>query len=487
MSSQYACDVIVTCHNYENYLEHCLRSLKTQVRKPREILVVDDASDNPAAVAEVCARFSVKCHRVAFRNACRARDFGLLLASSSHVLFLDADNFLFPRFLDTLSADLEGNDAIAYSPAIEVDADGLAVTNYSGVCRYDAHKFLRGNQIDTCALVRRTAVLEAGAWSWNGAVQRLGDWNLMMRIINLGWNVRYVPEPLWAYRVHGGQMSSRLRAPHSELAVVYARAAEFAVVTPFCGRRWCLDRVLRNYERLGIAPGQLHGVFIDNSADDDFHRLLAERLHAVCREWRSVSIVRMSSHVAEQVSNEDLANTAAHRVQHAQRFGEHMARIYAVEARRVLPRQCAFVLTLEDDVEVSAADLIPTLLEGMDASTQAVSGVVRSRFVRKGGAAAPIAHVVRSEHPYVVEPVSQAGSIQVVGATGMHCTLWRREAWDRHMPLYCTVNDAADTVPWHDHAFCARIRQAGPGHDIKLHWRVATRHLHRDGNHVIEV
>jgi glycosyltransferase involved in cell wall biosynthesis len=483
----YACDAIITCHDDQRYLRQCLESVRSQTLKFRRVAVVDDASKSPAEIREICRMFDASYHRTEFRNGCAARDFGFSRTSSTHVLFLDADNFLAPTYLQTILPSMEPDCGIAYGAAVRVDARGNVIGPRRAVCEYDRHAMHKQNQIDTCAVLRRTAVEDAGLWSNGRPLPMLQDWSLMLRITALGWKVKYFHERLWAYRVHDDQLTRRMKDFGGRTRVdVYRTALDYAVVTPFCGRRWCLDNVVGNYKRLGVDPARLHGIFIDNSNDENFHAELVAKLLRACNEWSTVTVARARGGPVAAISNEELANTAAHRTAHAQKMGQHLARIYAVEARRLLPSQCAFVLTIEDDIEMLTDRAIPLLLEGMDSRTQAVSGIVRSRYVKIDGEPTVIAHRVRCEDPYKYERFTRGQGIQAVGATGMHCTLWRAESWDRHMPLYYSVNDDGN-CPWHDAAFCARIRRGNPHNAIKIHWGLRCKHLHKEGDRIVEI
>ena len=91
-------------------------------------------------------------------------------------------------------------------------------------------------------------------------------------------------------------------------------------------------------------------------------------------EWNTVTAVRTCGKPVAAISSEELANTAAHRAAHAQNMGQRLPRIHAVEARRMLPSQCAFVLTIEDDIEMRVDRAILPLLKGWTAARKRYRG-----------------------------------------------------------------------------------------------------------------
>ena len=114
MSARADIGVVITTHNYGHYLTACLESVLSQTLLPRQVVVVDDASeDNAADVA--ASFFDVQYCRVDFRNGNRARNFGFLKVSTSYVAFFDADNVMMPRFLEVLYDALQEVPCATYA------------------------------------------------------------------------------------------------------------------------------------------------------------------------------------------------------------------------------------------------------------------------------------------------------------------------------------------------------------------------------------
>jgi glycosyltransferase involved in cell wall biosynthesis len=93
-----AVSVVIPTFNHAHFLSHAISSVLAQTRPAREIIVVDDGStDDPS---EVAARFpGVRLIRQANQGRSAARNRGLRDCTSSHVLFLDADDRLLPNAL----------------------------------------------------------------------------------------------------------------------------------------------------------------------------------------------------------------------------------------------------------------------------------------------------------------------------------------------------------------------------------------------------
>ena len=198
--------VVITTHNYGHYLAACLESVLSQTLLPRQVVVVDDASEDNAA--DVVASFSgVQYCRVNFRNGNCARNFGFLKVSTAYVAFFDADNVMMPRFLEVLYGALQevSHAAYAYGDRI-VFADGDLQQGEREVSGpFDVRRLRAGNYIDLAALIRADNFP-----GFDPAVRRYQDWDLWLNIaLKQGGIGQYVPEALYYYRVHAQSVSQR--------------------------------------------------------------------------------------------------------------------------------------------------------------------------------------------------------------------------------------------------------------------------------------
>lgn len=223
--------VVITCHNYGRYLRECLESVLAQERRADEILVVDDAStDDTPAIAAAYADLGVRYERVEYRNACRSYNHGIAATSGDLIAFADADNALLPRFLGTLAAALEAEPGLGFAYADRYWAGEATATAWADlgvvpgtVFRSfppDPAMLVHQNFIDTMSMVRRTAVEAVGGFR---DIPILWDYQLWLAILESGWEARYVPEPLYHYRVHGNNMIVATRPQHRGCALLIRR------------------------------------------------------------------------------------------------------------------------------------------------------------------------------------------------------------------------------------------------------------------------
>lgn len=94
--------IIIPVYNVEDYLEECLNSIKNQIYKNIEILLIDDGSTDNSP--EICDRYSELDNRffVFHRKnsgVSSARNFGLDNATGKFIMFVDSDDYVSENFV----------------------------------------------------------------------------------------------------------------------------------------------------------------------------------------------------------------------------------------------------------------------------------------------------------------------------------------------------------------------------------------------------
>lgn len=106
--------VIITCHNYEQYLEDCINSVLDQEEQV-EIILVNDAPDDLDKCRSIISKYSnIKLIEVVCNNPLSARQAGLNASSNEYIIFLDADDMLGEDYI-TNALDLLASNGVVYS------------------------------------------------------------------------------------------------------------------------------------------------------------------------------------------------------------------------------------------------------------------------------------------------------------------------------------------------------------------------------------
>jgi cellulose synthase/poly-beta-1,6-N-acetylglucosamine synthase-like glycosyltransferase/type IV secretory pathway TrbD component len=94
--------IVIATHNYARYLEGAVLSALAQRHTPTELIIVDDGSTDETE--EILRRYADRAHiiRQAHAGQCAAYNAGLAQATGDIVLFLDADDLLDARALESV-------------------------------------------------------------------------------------------------------------------------------------------------------------------------------------------------------------------------------------------------------------------------------------------------------------------------------------------------------------------------------------------------
>ena len=115
--------IIIPAYNAEAYLPQCLDSILAQERQDCEVIVVDDGSTDGTAT-QLQRYPDVKVIHQENRGMSTARNRGLDEAQGEYILFVDSDDLLTDGALETLVAELSGEDIIAFNAKKLHDATG---------------------------------------------------------------------------------------------------------------------------------------------------------------------------------------------------------------------------------------------------------------------------------------------------------------------------------------------------------------------------
>ena len=201
--------VIITSYNYAAVVSHAINSAVASEGVTAELVIVDDhSSDDSVAVIRDAMReldwFPIKLVASAANGGLSAaRNLGADHARSDKLFMLDADNEIFPRCLQVLSAelDLTPEAAFAYGVIVKQGEDGLLSS-----LPWDVALLARGNYIDAMAMLRRSAFDAAGRYDANHGIWGWEDYELWLRMANMGYEGVLVPTLVGRYEVHEGSM-----------------------------------------------------------------------------------------------------------------------------------------------------------------------------------------------------------------------------------------------------------------------------------------
>lgn len=148
--------VIVPVYNVEKYLERCVKSIAAQTYKDLEILLIDDGSTDKSG--EMCDEFlqtdsRIKVFHKQNGGLSDARNYGIEHSAGEFISFVDSDDYIDEKMLETLHRLITENDAdLAVCSAMDV-FEGKEVTQVKEIKEFNLNKvesykyMLRGDGI----------------------------------------------------------------------------------------------------------------------------------------------------------------------------------------------------------------------------------------------------------------------------------------------------------------------------------------------------
>lgn len=211
MTSSPLVSIIINNFNYERYLRQCIDSALSQTHSDTEVVVVDDASTDGSRA--VIAGYGERIISVLPERNCgqaAAMNAGFLKSRGKIVVFLDSDDYLYPRAVERVVStwapgisklhyrldlvDREGR-RLDLMPAPEVRFDnGDVVPLLLSAGRYET-TVTSGNAFSRTALERILPIPESDF--------RISADGYLVTVVPFFGPVASIEEPLGAYRLHG--------------------------------------------------------------------------------------------------------------------------------------------------------------------------------------------------------------------------------------------------------------------------------------------
>jgi len=433
---------IVLSHNYGALLSKALESILAQTVRPGEILVVDDASsDDTPEVAASFAERGVRYLRVDDQHVHRARCAGVDSTHSPLIMFLDADDWLAPDYLEQgVGGFSEDSIAVVYS---DVEYHGELRGRSKRPREFDHGAFQRENYVHAGSIVRRSALLDSRAFDESFDQSRThGDWFLWRRVLKAPWTAVWQPSTYY-YRRHSDSMGAGIKTG-ARPATYFERAGlsheTVTLFLPLSGRTEHWSDLAEFLELQDWPRQQIRLILFDTSQDSEFSETI--------RQWVATSDYRDVRYISAEVGRKGLADEDRRDAAVKDAVRRAVKHIYSAMIRHV---ETEYVWVIEDDI-LPPLDTCNRLLEGFDTKVASVSAAYRSRY--HGDFVA----WNRDE-----QCLSTAGTgLQPIAGHGFGCTILRKSVFGQ-IPVFGDGSDDFDFHLFrqlHDTPFESRIQWA---------------------------
>jgi succinoglycan biosynthesis protein ExoO len=221
--------VIIANYNGAAHLAEAIRSAQSQTLHDLEIIVSDDSStDNSIAIV---TGLMAEDARIRLVRSCRnsgpaaARNRAFALARGEWIAVMDSDDLMDPDRLTTLvdvarrdNADMVADNLVEFEmsgskpPCPLLSGRWAQEPFWVEICRYIQfnHLYGRGPALGYLKPLFRKTILTGPTARYDETLRIGEDYNLVLRLLYAGRQMRVYPVPLYFYRRHRTSISHRL-------------------------------------------------------------------------------------------------------------------------------------------------------------------------------------------------------------------------------------------------------------------------------------
>jgi glycosyltransferase involved in cell wall biosynthesis len=258
--------VVMPLYNGSRYVQEALKSVLAQTRPADEIIVVDDGStDNGPEIVRAMERsHAVRMYRKENGGQSSARNYGVRLAASDLIAFVDQDDMWYPDHLAELIKPFREPHrrklGWVYGNLDEVDHSGRMVLHSCLQAlpfhhpKTDLFKCLKYDMfvLPSCSLIAKSAFDAVGGFDENLAGYE--DDDLFIRLFQSGHDNVFIDLPLTKWRIHQDGCSYSRRMAVSRRAYINKLLTQFPddhtrgrIISRDCLATRFLPLVLRDY------------------------------------------------------------------------------------------------------------------------------------------------------------------------------------------------------------------------------------------------
>jgi glycosyltransferase involved in cell wall biosynthesis len=202
--------VIIPCYNQGGFLGDAIESVLKQRYPRREIIVVDDGSNDDSS--KVAANYEgVILIRQPNRGLSAARNAGVEASAGDYLVFLDADDMLLPHALQTGVSNLGAHPECAFVYGhYRLIAEGAAAMSQPQHRRIQQEHYLnmlQFNYIGMAATVMYRRGVVTALSGFDTSLAGCEDYDLYLRITR-NFSIHGYAETVAEYRQHDSNMSS---------------------------------------------------------------------------------------------------------------------------------------------------------------------------------------------------------------------------------------------------------------------------------------
>lgn len=264
MSENSLVSIIITCYNDFEYIEESVNSAINQTYQNKEIILVDDGSDE--RTKSVLKNLENKITKIIYQSnqgVSVARNIGVYSSKGEFIMILDGDDYFMPSFCQKAVEIFDKeNNVVNVTCNARWFWDDLDYQIYEPLGG-SVVNFLKSNSSIGNSLFRKQKFLEVGGYD-EKMIHGYEDWEFFIRLHEKGGVTHVLPEILFNYRKKRISRSTKshnykydlleyIYIKHSNL---YINNFKYFVKDQLDKRRWEEKEKIKNTERIDFLLGK---------------------------------------------------------------------------------------------------------------------------------------------------------------------------------------------------------------------------------------
>lgn len=253
--------LVIPAYNAEKFLRACLQSIQAQTYPCWEAIVVDDGStDATADIAASVARDDKRVRTWRRKNGgpSAARNSGIAAARGRWLAFVDADDMIHPRFIETMlqAASAAGADMAVcglqrgIEPRWQPEPKAAKPRVYAGAKAFEASLYQKGVNCSSCGKLFDARLFDQARYVPG---LRYEDLEIFGRLCLGAKAVAALPQPLYFYRHNGESFIHSFTPARLDVLRVTEEIERSAAGDPALSRAARDRRFAANFNILGLA------------------------------------------------------------------------------------------------------------------------------------------------------------------------------------------------------------------------------------------
>ena len=214
---EYLISIIVPMYNCETYIEKCIKSVLNQTINNYELILIDDGSFDTTyakCISYVTEKNNIYYFHQPNSGVSVARNFGLSKANGDYIVFIDADDFIAPKYVECLLSTIvsEQSDLVVcgyylYENSKKIESKYTFPEN-EYICKKSRNEIYKAfvNSYDGIFSVwnkifKKTLIIENNL-EFDANKSHAEDFEFVIKYIGLCENVIFIKECLYYYRVN---------------------------------------------------------------------------------------------------------------------------------------------------------------------------------------------------------------------------------------------------------------------------------------------